>query len=205
MIVNQIPYRTIWFKSDDSDIVCIIDQRFLPHQFIIEEISTVEQMITAINEMHLRGAGLIGVAAAYGMYLASLEAENELSFEYSIKQSAFKFIGSRPTAVNLIWAVNRQLKAVSNIKSLDLVKSISRKLAISMADEDASNCRNIGEYGVKLIEEIYDKKHGASVNILTHCNAGWLAFVDYGSATAPIYEALRRGIPVHVWVDETRP
>ncbi len=205
MLVQQKNYRTIWFKSDSTDTVCIIDQRSLPHQFVIEEINTVDEMITAIKEMHVRGAGLIGAAAGYGMYLGVLEALKEKSFDSSIKESAKKLIDSRPTAVNLAWAVNRQLEAISDASSIDKKLSISRSMAIAIADEDAKYCKSIGDHGVKLIEEISLKKQGAPVNILTHCNAGWLAFVDYGSATAPLYEAFKRGINVHVWVDETRP
>lgn len=205
MIVQQKHFRTIWFKDNCSDTVCIIDQRTLPHQFIIEEILTVDEMIVAIKEMHLRGAGLIGAAAGYGMYLAVLEAEKEESFEISLQSSAKKLIDSRPTAVNLVWAVNRQMQAISKASSVDEKKTIARNMAIVIADEDAAFCKSIGEHGVKIIEAISHKKQGDTVNILTHCNAGWLAFVDYGSATAPIYEALKRGVKIHVWVDETRP
>ncbi|NOU18428.1 MAG: S-methyl-5-thioribose-1-phosphate isomerase [Bacteroidales bacterium] len=205
MIVQQKHFRTIWFKNNCSDIVCIIDQRTLPHQFIIEEITTIDEMIVAIKEMHLRGAGLIGVAAGYGMYLAILEAEKEKSFDISLQSSAKKLIDSRPTAVNLIWAVNRQMQAISEVSTVGEKKIVARNMALTIADEDAAFCKNIGEHGVKIIEAISHKKQGDTVNILTHCNAGWLAFVDYGSATAPIYEAFKRGVKIHIWVDETRP
>ncbi len=205
MLVDHNLYRSIWFKGDQSDTVCVIDQRYLPHRFIIEEINSVDGMVNAITEMHVRGAGLIGAAAGYGMFLAIKEAEKEPSFEFSIQQSASKLIGSRPTAVNLLWAVNRQLEAINNCTSLVNMKIITRNLAVTIADEDAQYCKKIGEFGVEIIKDISQKKQGSPVNILTHCNAGWLAFVDYGSATAPIYEAFHRGIKVHVWVDETRP
>jgi methylthioribose-1-phosphate isomerase len=205
MLVQQKHYRTIWFKNDNSDTICIIDQRFLPHQFIIEEINSVDEMVTAIKEMHLRGAGLIGAAAGYGMYLAVLKADKDESFSNSLLESAKKLIDSRPTAVNLVWAVKRQQQAIQTAISYEEKKIIARGMAISIADEDANYCKRIGEHGVRLIEEISRRKQGATVNILTHCNAGWLAFVDYGSATAPIYEAFKRGIKIHVWVDETRP
>lgn len=205
MIVQQEYYRTIWFKSDSTDTVCIIDQRTLPHQFSVEEITTVDEMVVAIKEMHVRGAGLIGAAAGYGIYLALLEAANDESFDCSLQKSAKKLIDSRPTAVNLIWAVNRQLEAIAKALTVDEKISVARRMAIAIADEDARYCKSIGEYGVQLIEEISHRKKGDTVNILTHCNAGWLAFVDYGSATAPIYEAFNRGVKVHVWVDETRP
>ena len=205
MIVQKKHYRTIWFKTVSPDTVCIIDQRALPHQFVIEEINTVNEMVAAIKEMHVRGAGLIGAAAGYGMYLAVLEASKENSFDSSIEKLAKKLIGSRPTAVNLIWAVNRQLQSISGTSSIKEKKYIARNMAINIADEDAEFCKSIGGHGVKIIEAISLKKQCAPVNILTHCNAGWLAFVDYGSATAPIYEAFNRGIKIHVWVDETRP
>jgi len=205
MIVDKKPYRTIWFKSEDTNIVCIIDQRYLPHKFLIEEISTVDEMVVAIKDMHLRGAGLIGAAAGYGMYLATIEAAKEKSFYQYIQESALKLISSRPTAVNLIWAVKRQLQTINEFNSINDIITASRGVALAIADEDAQCCKKIGDYGVKIIEEISAKKNGATVNILTHCNAGWLAFVDFGSATSPIYEAHKRGINVHVWVDETRP
>lgn len=205
MIVQQKCYKTIWFKSDSSDTICIIDQRTLPHQFIVEEINSVDEMVVAIKDMHLRGAGLIGAAAGYGMYLAALESKKEKSFEDSIVKLAKRLTDSRPTAVNLIWAVNRQLQAIASASSIDEKIDIARRMAIAIADEDAMYCKSIGDHGVKIIEEISLRKKGAPVNILTHCNAGWLAFVDYGSATAPIYEAFKRGLNIHVWVDETRP
>jgi len=205
MLIQGKKYRTIWFKNNQSDIICIIDQRFLPHRFIIEELSSVGEMVTAIKDMHLRGAGLIGAAAGYGMYLAALEASKGNSFVEILNKSAAGLKDSRPTAVNLAWAIERQLKAISKGLSVAEKKSIARETAITIADEDAGYCKKIGEYGVQILLELSKKKHGSTVNILTHCNAGWLAFVDYGSATAPIYEAFKQGIKLHVWVDETRP
>jgi methylthioribose-1-phosphate isomerase len=205
MNVNGIPYRTIWLKQDDPSIVMIIDQRKLPHHFVVEEISSVKQMEVVIKDMHLRGAGLIGAAAAYGMYLASLEI-NDFSESITILNAAADDLKkTRPTAVNLVWAVDRQLQALNQATSLEELQTIARIKANEIADEDAANCRKIGEHGLSLIEEISRSKNGATVNILTHCNAGWLAFVDHGSATAPIYAAHEKGVPVHVWVDETRP
>ena len=206
MDVSGKHFRTIWLKESDPLTIQIIDQRHLPHKFIIEDISSVTAMATAIKEMHLRGAGLIGAAAAYGMYLAALEApkDSHESFISSLEKDAERLKATRPTAVNLAWAVERQL---SNAKKVDLEQAVESclELASEIADEDAEFCRKIGEHGSALIEEISPKKNGDVVNILTHCNAGWLAFVDYGSATAPIYEAHNKGIKVHVWVDETRP
>lgn len=205
MIVQQKRYRTIWFKNETSQIVCIIDQRYLPHQFIIEELSTVDEMVTAIKDMHVRGAGLIGAAAGYGIYLATLESAKGNSFGEILLTSAAKLKASRPTAVNPEWAINRQMQAISGAFSVAEKIAVARKTAIEIADEDARYCKKIGEYGVQIISEISKNKQGGTVNILTHCNAGWLAFVDFGSATAPIYEAQYQGIKVHVWVDETRP
>ncbi len=204
MNVNGKHYQTIWVKDDDSKNIQIIDQRFLPHKFVIENITGVDEMAQAIKDMHLRGAGLIGVAAGYGMYLATLEAPKD-AFEKYLLQAAEKFKSTRPTAVNLAWAVNRQLTAINSTNSIDDKINIAFKTANDIAHEDADYCRRIGEHGIKIIEEISKKKNGDIVNILTHCNAGWLAFTDYGSATAPIYAAHDKGIKVHVYVDETRP
>ena len=203
MNVNGHHYRTIW--TPEEGVVRIIDQRFLPHQFIAEELTTAEETAVAIEEMHLRGAGLIGATAGYGMYLAALEAARADDFDESLTASAERLKGTRPTAVNLAWAVDRQLAAIAHGADAAEKVEIARQTAADIADEDAEHCRRIGEHGVALIEEARDRKGGGTVNILTHCNAGWLAFVDYGSATGPIYAAHDLGIPVHVWVDETRP
>jgi len=202
------PYRTIWLDQHDSRTVRIIDQRFLPHQFIVQSITTVEQMAQAIAEMQVRGAGLIGAAAGFGMYLASLEADQHTtaSFLEAMHRSAQMLIATRPTAVNLSWAVQRVLDRITSSDATTAgMITISRETAKSIADEDADFCRRIGQHGQRLIKEIYRKKGNRTVNILTHCNAGWLAFVDYGTATAPIYAAFDQGIDLHVWVDETRP
>ncbi len=187
MNVDGKHFRTIWLKPDDSRVVQLIDQRFLPHQFVIEDVATVEQMATAIREMHVRGAGLIGAAAGYGMYLAAISGAD-------LSEAAALLKATRPTAVNLACAVDRQLASGDKLKT-----------AQAIADEDAEFCRQIGTHGIELIREIAARKNGEPVNVLTHCNAGWLAFVDYGSATAPIYATHDAGLPVHVWVDETRP
>ncbi len=198
-------YRTIWLNEEKPGVISIIDQRFLPHQFIIEELRSVHEVAIAIKDMHIRGAGLIGATAGYGMYLAAIEAADKSSFDHHLYECGSMLKSTRPTAVNLEWAVNRQLQAISNGKSVKEKIEIAKNVAITIADEDAENCRRIGLHGTPVIEQIAKKKNGEAVNILTHCNAGWLAFVDFGSATAPIYEAFERGINVHVWVDETRP
>lgn len=205
MKINQIHYRTIWLHPNDNRTIQIIDQRYLPHKFIIVDLKTVAQLATAIKEMHIRGAGLIGAAAAYGMYLATIEASKSKDFEKSIAQASKQLLATRPTAVNLERAIQKQQAAIkignSNQEKID----IALQTANEIADEDAEYCRRIGDHGLKLIEEIQRNKNGDTINILTHCNAGWLAFVDYGSATAPIYAAHDKGLNIHVWVDETRP
>lgn len=186
-------------------MVQIIDQRALPHAWIIEDLSIVEQVATAIRDMHVRGAGLIGATAGFGMYLAAKEAMASGDAMDFIHEMGTLLKATRPTAVNLAWAVDRQQHAMAAAATPEEMVAVAMSTAQAIADEDASACRSIGEHGVALIEEISRAKGGGPVQILTHCNAGWLAFVDYGSATAPIYAAHDRGTPVHVWVDETRP
>jgi methylthioribose-1-phosphate isomerase len=201
-------FRTIWLKPDDEGVVQLIDQRFLPHRFVIEEVRTVGQMAMAIREMHVRGAGLIGASAGYGMYLAAIEAAARpaaAEVDEQLTHAAAQLKATRPTAVNLSWAVERQLKNIADGKNATEKVALALRTARSIADEDAEHCRMIGQHGLELIREIAGKKAGRPVNVLTHCNAGWLAFVDYGSATAPIYAAHDSGLPVHVWVAETRP
>jgi methylthioribose-1-phosphate isomerase len=161
-------------------------------------VTTVEQMAVAIRDMHVRGAGLIGAAAGYGMYLATV-AEMEANAAGAL------LLATRPTAVNLAWAIERQLARIATGATATEKIALARETAEAIANEDAEHCRQIGLHGLKLIEQIARRKGGQPVNVLTHCNAGWLAFVDHGSATAPIYAAHDRGVPVHVWVDETRP
>lgn len=202
MNVNGKPTRTIWLHPSDPGVVKIIDQRALPHRWIIGDLRTVEDAATAIRDMHVRGAGLIGAAAAYGMYLAARTASGDIPA--FLKRAGDQLKATRPTAVNLAWAVDRQLRALAACTRETLV-STALSTADTIADEDADACRRIGQHGLSLIAAIHRKKNGDPVRILTHCNAGWLAFVDYGSATAPIYAAHDNGIPLHVWVDETRP
>jgi methylthioribose-1-phosphate isomerase len=200
-------FRTIWLKPDDQSVVQLIDQRCLPHEFAIEEIRSVEQMATAIRDMHVRGAGLIGASAGYGMYLAAIEATSRpavAGFDEQMARAAAQLRATRPTAVNLSWAIERQLQNIAVAKTPDEKVAVALCTAELIADEDAEHCRVIGHHGSKLIREIAQRKTGP-VNVLTHCNAGWLAFVDYGSATAPIYAAHDNGLPLHVWVTETRP
>ena len=155
--------------------------------------------------MHVRGAGLIGAAAGYGIYLATLGAESPIALDDNLAAAATRLSATRPTAVNLRWAIDRQLSAIGGAESVEEKQKIAFATAQKIADDDAESCRKIGEHGLQLIRHINQEKGGAPVNILTHCNAGWLAFVDHGSAMAPIYASHDAGIPVHVWVDETRP
>ena len=196
MKIDGKEYRTIWFENNG---VKIIDQTKLPHQFVIKELKTVNDAINAIKVMEVRGAPLIGGTAAYGLALA-VQENNDPEF---IKKSAKELIQSRPTAINLKWAVDRMIKKLAGINS-DQILSIALNEAKEICDEDEKFCENIGINGLKIIEEIYNKKKD-TVNILTHCNAGWLATINWGTATSPIYHAHKKGIPVHVWVDETRP
>jgi len=207
MKINGEHYRTIWVRDGEQSIIQAIDQRFLPHEVVIEDLKDVDAVATAIREMHVRGAGLIGAAAGYGMYLTALHAprHSESAFMSAILHAAEKLKATRPTAVNLEWAVNRSLKAMEAEESMDNKVVAARRTADAIADEDADSCRRIGEHGLSIIDKISKRKNGEPVNILTHCNAGWLAFVDYGTATAPIYAAHEKGIKVHVYVDETRP
>ena len=204
MHVAGTPYRTIWPSEKDSSVIKIIDQRHLPHRFVVEELRTVNEVCTAIREMHVRGAGLIGATAGFGMHLAALAAP-EHDFAGFMHKAAADLVQTRPTASNLAWAVKRQLEAIAQETTLTAKIARAYAVACEIADEDAEFCRRIGEHGKEIIAELSRKKNGGVVNILTHCNAGWLAFVDYGSATAPIYAAHAAGIKVHVWVDETRP
>jgi methylthioribose-1-phosphate isomerase len=196
MRIQGKEYRTIWYENN---VVKIIDQTKLPHQFIIKDLNSVKDAINAINVMEVRGAPLIGGTAAYGIVLA-IQESTEKEF---INKSAKELIQSRPTAINLKWAVDRMMNKLSGINS-DQILNIALKEAKEICDEDEKFCENIGINGLKIIEEIYNKKKD-TVNILTHCNAGWLATINWGTATSPIYHAHKKGIPVHVWVDETRP
>jgi len=196
MKIEGKEYRTIWFENN---IVKIIDQTKLPHQFIIKNLKTVNDAINAIKVMEVRGAPLIGATAAYGLVLAIIE-NNDQSF---LNKSAENLINSRPTAINLKWAVDRMMNKLSGVNS-DKILDIARNEAREICEEDINFCESIGLNGLKIIEEIYNKKKD-TVNILTHCNAGWLATINWGTATSPIYHAHKKGIPVHVWADETRP
>ena len=204
MKVDGKNIRPIWLDRD-LNVVKIIDQRRLPHEFVITDLKTVDDVIMAVKEMYVRGAPLIGVTAAYGVYLAALNSPDKTIEDGYLLKEGNRIKAARPTAVNLAWAVDKVLFEVLKAeKSLKKVAT-ARTQAEKIAKDEAENCRKIGEHGLSLIEKISRNKEGATVNLLTHCNAGWLACIEYGTATAPIYAAFEKGIDVHVWVDETRP
>ena len=205
MIVNGKSYRSIWSDLEGSESFFTFDQQKLPFQAEIINLKSWEETERAIRSMKVRGAPLIGVTAAFGIWLACCEAEKEEKNSEWILKVAGILKKTRPTAVNLIWAIDRMLlKIFSGNSQGHSLKSAALQEARKIADEDVVTSVAIGKSGLELIREIYMRKK-SPVNILTHCNAGWLATVDWGTATAPIYFAHNEGIPVHVWVDETRP
>ncbi|WP_372948011.1 S-methyl-5-thioribose-1-phosphate isomerase [Mariniphaga sp.] len=203
MRINSKPYHTIWLSEKNPSVVQVIDQRKLPFVFEILDLKTPEDCFHAIRNMAVRGAPLIGVTAAYGMYLALFEFRGDNLKNYLHEKADF-LKSSRPTAVNLAYAVDVMLEFMLQ----NLPNSNLQKIALAKVEElkfrEISFSEKIGEFGLNIIEEIY-RKNKKPVNILTHCNAGWLACIDWGTATAPVYKAHHKGIPVHVWVDETRP
>ena len=200
MKVEETIYRTIWL-ADDSWSVRIIDQTRLPHEFEVLNLETVDQVAEAIKSMRVRGAPLIGAAAAYGVALAMHHSPTKENLERSIR--CLK--STRPTAVNLHWALAEMRELLLPIDDGEREMTAYRRAA-EICDEDVEINRLIGAHAKPLIEDIArTKRNGEPVNILTHCNAGWLATVDWGTATSPIYQAHDAGVPVHIWVDETRP
>ncbi len=196
-------YQTIWTKEGNPEIIQAIDQRKLPFQFEIFEMKSVEDVFFAIKEMVVRGAPLIGITAAYGMYLAVLNFRSG-DFEKHIQKTAGYLKSSRPTAVNLAFAVDEMVKVITACNSESgFIQKVLEKVN-ELKEKEVEYSSKIGDFGLELIEKIYSKKK-QTVNILTHCNAGWLACIEWGTATAPVYKAHIKGIPVHVWVDETRP
>ena len=202
MHVNGQPCRTIWFDAA-QDCVKVIDQTRLPHHFEIAALRTLDDACHAIVSMQIRGAPLIGVTAAFGVALALREGADELDAVCA------RLLNARPTAVNLRWALDR---VRSHLEPLAFAARAEAALALAqtLAEEDALACSAIGDHGLQLLKEIWTAKRVANpaapcLNVLTHCNAGWLATVDWGTALAPLYKAHSHGIPLHVWVDETRP
>jgi methylthioribose-1-phosphate isomerase len=193
-------FRTIWLNEDGY--IEVIDQRILPHKLEIVRLISYKDAVVAIKNMTVRGAPLIGATAAYGIYLAVREMiEKQLNGEF-IDQAFDELRASRPTAVNLFWALDRMRESLDN--SDDFLKT-SLDQANSIVSDDIETCRMIGVHGLPLLEEISKRKQGETVNVLTHCNAGMLGCVQWGTITSPIYQAHLKGIKVHVWVDETRP
>ena len=198
-------FRTIWQKPDDRTVVQIIDQRRLPHEYVVEDLTSWRDGAYAIREMLVRGAPLIGATAAWSLYLAALESRDNSDRIGFIREAATELGATRPTAVNLRWAIDRVIGVLEQTQDVDAIEDALQKEARKICDEDIEISRGIGQQGLKLIEDIAARKSGDKVNVLTHCNAGSLATINWGTATAPVYFARAKGIDVHVWVDETRP
>ncbi|MCA1757868.1 MAG: S-methyl-5-thioribose-1-phosphate isomerase [Bacteroidales bacterium] len=205
MLIDGKHYTTIMTEGDNPSEVMVIDQSMLPFEFRMVSLKSVEDVFAAISSMQVRGAPLIGVTAAYGLWLATLELTSLANDAAHIANAAKYLISSRPTAVNLEWAVKKQMEWLEGVDGRENLQAAALKGAGEIRRMEIENCRLIGVNGMPLIEEISKRKEGKRVNILTHCNAGWLACVDWGTATAPIYMAHDYGIDLHVWVDETRP
>ena len=198
MRIRGLHYRTIW-PAETREAVEIIDQTALPHRFDVLKLKTLAEMVQAIKTMQVRGAPLIGAAAAYGMALALREQADD----DRLRQAGRILAGSRPTAVNLRWAVERMEQRLLKVPVSQRADAAWQEAA-QICDEDVLQNEAIGNHGLALLQAMHQKR-GRTLNVLTHCNAGWLATVDWGTALAPIYRAFDSGIPIHVWVDETRP
>lgn len=205
MNVDGKNIRPIWLNQEDKTIVNVIDQRALPHEFIVADLKNLDDMIHAIKEMFVRGAPLIGASGAYGVYLITLNLKEDVMNEQAFSAECERLKAARPTAVNLSWAVDICHDDILTGKTAEERVSIALEKASEITEFEADNCQKIGEHGLEIVRKISEQKNGNTVNILTHCNAGWLACVEYGTATAPMYAAFDNGIDIHVWVDETRP
>lgn len=200
MNVNGYPHKTIWYDENQRQVV-IIDQTLLPHQFKTIALNSLEEFCTAISTMQVRGAPLIGVTAAYGLAFALRQDASQSNEINAAKQ----LISTRPTAVNLRWAIDKIREAIAGYRE-DQRAEIALSKAVALQMEDIQCCEAIGDHGSEMLSKILSNKPtNSTLNILTHCNAGWLATVDWGTALAPVYKAHQRGLPIHVWVDETRP
>jgi len=200
MKVDGQHYRSLWWNHD-AQVLEIIDQRWLPHEFRIQPVASMQDFADAIVEMRVRGAPLIGATAAYGMALAMAQDPSDANMDMAWEQ----LNKTRPTAINLRWALDRCRGFLRPLAPADRAAA-ALKLAHDISDEDVEICRGIGRHGLTLIQEIAARKPaGEPVRILTHCNAGWIATVDWGTATSPMYHAHDAGLPLHIWVDETRP
>jgi len=205
MKIGNKNYQTIWLDETDPATVCVIDQQKLPFFFEIKNLRSVDDVFEAIENMTVRGAPLIGAAGAFGLYLATLEITSRTDIREHLSNAARYLVSCRPTAINLSWAVNYVIEKLNTALTSKSLPEIALKAAVEICEKEKEYCMQIGKHGLKLIESISKKKKGEPLNILTHCNAGWLATIDYGTVTAPIYFAHDKGIPLHVWVDETRP
>jgi methylthioribose-1-phosphate isomerase len=199
MKIHGRAYRTIWV-ADDGWSVEVIDQTLLPFDFATKPLRSLEDAAVAITTMVVRGAPLIGATAAYGLCMALRQDPSDQSLERAYNT----LVATRPTAINLKWALDQMVEATKPVPAERRMEAAYRRAA-QLCDEDVATNEAIGRHGLQIIRDIAARKNGKPVNILTHCNAGWLACVDWGTALAPIYMAHDAGIPVHVWVDETRP
>ncbi len=207
MLINNRHYHSIWLHPDQPGIIQTFDQRKLPFKVEIVNLRTPEEAFNAICSMLVRGAPLIGATGAFGLYLAAIEAASMNSQDTldHLRRWKERLSGARPTAVNLQWALDRVSSRMIQGGSGEEIIRLALAEVQAILAEEISMSKRIGEHGLALIRDISRKKGGKPVNILTHCNAGWIACIDFGTATAPIYLAQEEGIPVHVWVDETRP
>jgi methylthioribose-1-phosphate isomerase len=196
-------FRTIWVK--DQNTIEVIDQRQLPHQYVVVQLQSCDDVVEAIKSMIVRGAPLIGATAAYGVYLALLEIKNTGKSTDYLEEAFENLRQSRPTAVNLFWALDRMRNTLKGVTDLSAQIEIAFNEAHSIVEDDIETCRMIGVHGLPLLENIWEAKGRKTVHILTHCNAGMLGCIQWGTITSPIYQAQAKGIDVHVWVDETRP
>ena len=205
MLVGDKNYQSIWLDETDPSVVKVIDQQKLPFYFEISELRSVDDIYNSIRDMKVRGAPLIGAAGAFGIYLSTLEITSATNVRAHLDNASRYLISCRPTAVNLSRAVNYVRGTLDPDLPAQSLSTAALKSALFICEKEINSCREIGRFGLPLLKEISVRKKGEPVNILTHCNAGWLACIDYGTVTAPIYLAHDSGIPVHVWVDETRP
>lgn len=209
MLVNGKHYYSIWIDKKRPYLVKTINQQVLPHRFEIITLSTTDEVIDAILTMKLRGAPLIGVAAAFGVYLATLEAEKRYkrcsAYDLYIEKQIQRLSNTRPTAINLFKALEEAKTLIIKEPDISRKKEIAKFYALSLLNRELERSKKIGEFGLKILKQYAKKKNNKCLNILTHCNAGWLACVDYGTATAPIYFASKEGMKLHIWVEETRP
>jgi methylthioribose-1-phosphate isomerase len=205
MIVNGQHFNTIWADKNHPQLIKVIDQQKLPWVFSVKSLKTFDDAFVAIKEMTVRGAPLIGVTAAYGIYLGLITFKGNEPLPEFVSRLCTTMKTARPTAINLAFAVDKMGRALEKVSEIEDAKRIAFDTSEKIKNDEIECCSRIGDHGLVLIEEISERKSGETVNILTHCNAGWLACIDWGTALAPIYKAHQKGIAVHVWVDETRP